>query len=83
MNTKKYVAILDQPDPKNSEKFWMSGQIRTLNDKQAEPLLDRKKITEYIKPEPKRKVMLINPDGTKEEMSWGEYLKRKRRRQEN
>ena len=63
-----YQAILDTSDTKG--RFWMSGNVRRLTEDEAKPYLEKRKICLWIKPEPKRFVML---DGI--QMSWGAYLK--------
>ena len=79
MEKKQYIAIRDQRDPKNPEKGWYSGTgvIRTLTTEQAKPLLEKDKIVEYIPPEPKRMVRLLNHEGKEEEITWGKYLRRR------
>lgn len=54
-------------------KPWHTGWPRKLTDTEA---AEMKHITPYQKPEPKRYVKLIHPDGTQERISWGDYISR-------
>ena len=73
----KYIALRDISNPTNrGSEFWFSGMVRTLDDVQAKPLLEANKIMAYTKPKPKRMVHLIDADGSTQELSWGDYLKR-------
>ena len=66
-NTKPYYTRRDMLWKKRG---WYTGMIRKLTDEEAKPLLEKELIYEV---KPKRFVIL---DG--KEMTWGEYLKRKK-----
>ena len=80
-DSKTYITSVDVMDHKGN--FWMSGTTRNLTPDELEHIKTRagskaQYITEYKKPEAKRMVELINPNGSKEVMTWGEYLRRVR-----
>lgn len=71
--TQAYEAIFDILDLKG--RLWYAGSTRKLTEIQAMPYIEKGKICIWVKPAPKKFVIL---DG--KEMTWGEYLKTKKRR---
>jgi len=80
-DSKTYITEIDIHDHKGN--FWLSGTTRNLTNEELEQVKARagsraQYIKEYKKPDAKRIVEIIGPDGKKEIMTWGEYLKRAR-----
>jgi len=71
-----YKAILDIG---YKGRFWFSGMVRKLYPSEAQPLIDAGKIIPCTV-EPKKFVEIHLPDGTIETLTWGQYLKMRKRK---
>jgi len=73
MPRKKYTMVLDTMGPHGGSLF--SNKSYLLEESFGESLVSRGRARHY---EPKRFVNVLTPEGIRLNLSWGEYMKRRK-----